>query len=302
LETVKILNFENNGVRIAADGEFLYLGSKGTLSKYRLSDMSLAAHTAIRDNTKKKTIYNMLWFSIFGEYIFVWDFCDLHVALKEDLQLLYTIRLGENSSSDICGALDFDKTNAYINIRNGRIDVFNTNTKQATRFEISNSTIWAHCIIGNRIYCGTAKGELLEIERLTMRVIRKIQLTKNMAIYSVVFYNNMLYTTSERSIKVIDANTFEVMPIDSQNEELRMNGIYAEELQTTEANIIGICGKNIVVAEHRNIALFNTETLLLRERFNFPTGYRFLRYAVLDGEKLYGSDEHGIYCRYLGDK
>ena len=110
----------------------------------------------------------------------------------------------------------------------------------------------------------------------------------------------MLYTTSERSIKVVSANTFEIVPIDLQNDELRMNGIYAGELQTTEANIIGICGKNIVVAEHRNVAFFNSEMLLLQERFKFPTGYRFLRYAVLDGEKLYGSDEHGIYCRYLG--
>ena len=300
METVKILDLENNGVRIAADGEFLYLGSKGTISKYRLSDMSMTAHAAIKDNTKKKTVYSMLWFSVFDEYIFVWDFCDLYVVLKEDLQLLYTVRLGENSSSDICGILDFDKTNAYVNIRNGRIDVFDIKTRQATRFEISNSTIWAHCIVGNHIYCATAKGELLEIERLTMRVIRKIQLTKNMAIYSVAFYNDMLYITSEKSIKVVDANTFEIVPIDLENDELRMIGVYAGELQATEANIIGIFGKNFVVAEYRTIALFDTETLLLQERFKFPTGYRFLRYAVLDGEKLYGSDERGIYCRYLG--
>ena len=300
METIKILDFENNGVRIAADGKFLYLGSKGTISKYRLSDMSLTAHIAIKDNTKKKTVYSMLWFSIFDEYIFAWDFCDLYVVLKEDLQLLYTVRLGKNSSSDVCGVLDFDKANACVNIRNGIIDVFDINTRQTTRFEISNSTIWAHCIVGDRIYCGTAKGELLEIERLTMRVIRKIQLTKNMAIYSVAFYNDMLYTTSEKSIKVVDANTFEIVPIDLQNDDLRTIGVYAGELQTTEANIIGICGENFVVTEHRRIALFDTETLLLQERFKFPTGYRFLRYAVLDGEKLYGSDEHGIYCRYLG--
>ena len=294
MEIVKILDFENNGVCTVVDGEFLYLGSSGAIGKYRLSDMSLIVHATII-NKIKKTVYTMLRFSIFDEYIFVWDFCDLYIVLKEDLQLLYTVRLGKNSSSDICGVLDFDKTNVYVNIRNGRIDIFDINTRQAKRFEISNSTIWAHCIVENRIYCGTSKGELLEIERFTMRVIRKIQLTKNIAIYSVVFFNDILYTTSEKSIKVVDVKTFKIIPIELKNDELRAFGVNAGELQTTEANIIGKCGDNFVIAERRKIALFDVETLLLRERFDFPTGYRHLRYAVLDGKNVYGSNEHGIY-------
>jgi len=36
MEVTKILNFENNGVCMAVDEEFIYLGSKGAISKYHL--------------------------------------------------------------------------------------------------------------------------------------------------------------------------------------------------------------------------------------------------------------------------
>ena len=303
METAKILDFDNNGVCMAVDEGFLYLGCKGAISKYGLDDMNLAAHIAIKDVAKKKAVYNMLNFSIFEDYIFVWDFCDLHIVQKQDLQLLCTIRLGENASSDVCGVLDFNTPRAYVNIRNGRVDVLDIHTREATRYERSSSTIWAHCIVGNYIYCGTSKGELLEIERFTMQVIRRAQLTKNMAIYSVMFHNGRLYTTSEKSFKVVDVETFEIVPIVPefmQSVEAKKLGIYSDSFQTTEARIIGMHDGAFVVAEWRRISLFDIETLELRERFEFPTGYRFLRYALLDEDRLYGSDEDGIYCCTLG--
>ena len=300
MEITKILDFENKGLRMIVEGHFLYLGSKGAISKYHLSDMSLVAHTPIKPHNKKH-VYSMLFFSIFDEYIFVSDFCNLHVVQKEDLQLLYTVRLGENASSDVLGAIHFDSPNAYINIRNGRIDLFNIYTKKATQFEISDSSSWANCVVGNRIYFGTTKGELLEIEKDTLQVIRKVQLTKNMNIYSIAFHNDLLYTTSEKSFKVVDVNTFELTVLSGvlHSIEERKLGIHSEAFHSTEANIIGICNEVFVVAELKKIALFDTQTLELRERFDFPTGYRFLRYAILSGDKLYGSDEHGIYCRLL---
>jgi len=283
MKPLKILNFENNGVCIAVDGDFLYLGSKGTISKYHLDDTSLTAHIIIKDSIKK-TIYSGLWFKIYGDYIFVSDFCDLHVVQKDDLQLLYTVRLGENSSSDICGWLDFDLPTVYIKIRNGKIDVFDMNTKKAMRFELSFTTSWSHCINENRIYYSTGTGELLELERYTMQEIRRMQLTKKMNINSVVLHDNKLYTTSEMGIKVIDINTFEII-----RDEPKI-------FSSTEAKILGVCKETFVVVERKKIALFDTQTLQLQDRFDFPTGYRYMRYAVLNGDKLYGSDEYGIYC------
>ena len=283
MNPIKILGYENNGVCMVTDGQFLYLGSKGIISKYRLEDMVLTASIVIK-NKIKKTIYSGLWFEIYEDYIFVSDFCDMHVVKKDDLQLLYTVRLGENLSSDITGWLDFDFPNIYIKIRNGKIDVLDINTKKATRLEISCTTCWSHCINGNHIYYSTGTGELLELERYSMQKIRRVQLTKKMNIYSVVFHNNMLYTTSEKGFKVVDVNTFEIVRHEPN------------VFSSTEAGILGICGKSFVVVELKKIALFDTQTLQLQDRFDFPTGYRYMRYAVLEGDKLYGSDEHGIYC------
>ena len=91
------------------------------------------------------------------------------------------------------------------------------------------------------------------------------------------------YTTSERGFKVVDINTFEIV----QDEP--------DIFSSTEANIAGIYGNAFVVVEHRKIALFDTQTLRLLRRFDFPTGYRFFWQAFLNGDKLYDSDEHGIY-------
>ena len=268
---------------MAVDEQFLYVGCKGTIKKYNLKKMNLISQITV-NKTKKNAIYGMLNFTIFDEYVFVCDFYDLHIILKKDLQLLYTVRLGENVSSDIFGMIDFSSPNAYISIRNGRIDVLNVHTKKVARYEISDSTSWSNYVHENRIYYSTTKGELIEIKKDTMRVKRKVQLTKKMNIYSVVPYKNMLYTTSQKDIKAVDVNTFEIIRIEP------------EVLQTTEAKIIGIYGKTLVVVELKNIALFDVETLQLRERFQFPTGFRYMRYAVLSGNKIYGSDEHGIYC------
>ena len=286
METTKILDFENNGVCMAADGEFLYLGSEGAINKYCLDDMSLTAHILL-NSKKKKAVYTWLFFQIYDEYIFAYDFCTLHIVLKKDLQLLYSVRLGENVSSDILGVLDFNYPNVYVGIRGGKVDVLNIETKNVTRLEVSDSSSWSRCVNENRMYYSTTNGALLELERYTMREIRKVQLTKNMNIYSVVFHNDMLYTTAEKTFNIVDVNTFEAFRV------------VPDVMYHTESKIIGIYGETFVVAEYQKISLFDTQTLELRERFDFPTGYRHMREAYLAGDKLYGSDGHGIYCRIL---
>ena len=284
MKTTKILDLVNNGVCIAVDGQFLYTGKSGAISKYRLENMSQTAHITI-SRKKRTTVYDMLWFSIFDEYIFVIDLCNLHMVQKSDLQLLYTVRLGEDLSSHVLGVLDFNSPHAYINIRNGRIDVFNVFTKKAIRFEVCYTSGWAgYCVTKDHIYYSTVKGTLLEIDKDSMQATRKLQLTKNMNIYSVVPYNGMLYTTSKRDIKVVDINSFEIAQT------------VPDVFHSTEAQILGVHGGAFVAVELKRIALLDIQTLQLHERFDFPTGYRFLRYAVLHGDKLYGSDEHGIYC------
>jgi hypothetical protein len=105
-----------------------------------------------------------------------------------------------------------------------------------------------------------------------------------MNIYGVEYYNDALYTVSEKGFKIVDVNTFEI----SQDEP--------NVFSSTEARLPGIFNDIIVVAEWRKIALFHTHTLLFLDRFSFPTGYHYMRDALLSGNNLYGSDEHGIYC------
>jgi len=287
-EIKQILDFENNGVCMAIDEGFLYLGSKGSIFKYQLNDMSLITQIKIT-RYKEKNMYSMVFFSIYADYVFVCDFRDLHVLKKGDLSLLSTVQLGENISSDVLGMIHFDFPNAYVSICNGRIDILNIQTGEVSQHKICDASSWSNCVIGDKLYYSTTKGGLLEININTMEILRMVQLTNNMNIYSVVSHNDMLYTTSERSIRVVDIDSFDIVQEGT------------EPLYTTEANIIGIYNKNLVIAEHRSIALYYADLLYLYKRFSFPTGYRFLRYAVMDENKIYGSDEHGIYCCALGE-
>lgn len=283
MKPIKILDFENNGVCTVIDEEFIYLGSKGAISKYQLADMSLKEHIIVNDMIKNTT-YSGFWFQIHDDYIFARDFCDLHIIQKKNLQLLYSVRLGENASSDVCGITDFKFPIAYVKLRNSKFEIFDVNTKETAQIEVSNASSWSSCIHEDRIYYSTTNGELLELERYTLREIRKMQLTKKMNTYSVVFHNNMLYTTSEKGFKVVDIDTFELT-------QYRRN-----VFSSTEASILGIYKDAFVVVERKKIAIFDIKTLTLQNRFDFPTGYRYMRYAILKGDMVYGSDECGIYC------
>ncbi|MDR2589779.1 MAG: hypothetical protein LBC71_02150 [Oscillospiraceae bacterium] len=282
MKITKIIDLKNNGVLIKTDEQHLYAGCDGTIYKYQLDEMSLIS-SLVLFNAKKTNKYSTVYFSIFDEFIFVCEFCSLHIVKKETMQLLCTVRLGENSSSDILGVIDFIYPNAYVNIRNGKIAIFNVNTQEIKWIVVDNSSSWSSCVTSDRIYYSTTYGALLELERNTLRELRRIQLTKKMNIYGVEYHNDVLYTVSEKGFKIVDVNTFKI----SQEEP----NIFS----STEARMPGIFNDTIVVAEWRKIALFHTHTLLLLDRFSFPTGYHYMREALLNGSNLYGSDEHGIY-------
>ena len=285
-ESNQILDFENNGVRMTVDGDFLYLGAKGTIYKYRLKDMGLINQKKIA-RYNPKNMYSMVFFSVYDNYVFVCDFCDLHILQKADLKLTNTVRLGENNSSDIFGIIHYAYPNVYVGIRNGRIDVLDLQTNKVIQHKICDSSNWSNCVIRNRLYYSTTNGELFDININTMEIERRVQLTKNMNTYSVVYHKGLLYTTSEKSFKVVDIDSFEIVKTGT------------ELFHSTEANIISILNNHLIVAELKRIAVYNADILHLRERFDFPTGYRFMRYAVLHDDILYGSDEHGIYSRKL---
>ncbi|WP_196599606.1 hypothetical protein [Pectinatus frisingensis] len=178
MDAIKILNLENDGLNMAADGQFLYIRCKRTFCKCDFIDMSPTAQNIIFKKDGKARA-----FSICGKYIVLTDFCDLYVLDKNNLQVIEVMRLGENLSSDL-GVVRFDERSAYINISNGKMAVMDLETLSVKKFDINESSSWDHCVIGNRVYTGTVIGDLIETDTISMQPFRKIKLCRK-NIYSV---------------------------------------------------------------------------------------------------------------------
>ena len=204
MDKEKILDIENDGLNLATDCQYLYVRCMRTMYKYILADMRLIAENVIfKKDGKARAISNH------KNYIFLTDFCDLYILNKNDLQVSEVTRLGADLSSDL-GAVRYDDFKAYISIRNGKMAVMDVGTRNVSYTDISDSSSWDFCIIGNHIYTGTVKGELIETDTRNMQLARKLELCKK-NIYSVVHHDGMIYTVSQdMTIKAVDIMTLEV--------------------------------------------------------------------------------------------
>jgi len=279
LEKIKIIDLENDGLNMAADEQFLYIRCKRAMYKYDIADMSLTAYNVIFKKDGKARS-----FSICDKYIFLIDFCDLYILDKSDMQVAEVIRLGTDLSSDL-GAVRFDPQKAYICIRNGKMAVMDIATRDIDRFDISDSSFWDHCVAGNRIYAGTVKGELIEIDTNDMQTIKKITLGKK-NIYSVVLSGSLIYTAAQdMTIKAVNAGSFETF-------------YTAKKAVGGMARILGFHEDNLVAADSNKITLWDKQTLQFREKFDFPTG-SFNKGAMLHENRLFGSDYQSVYSCIL---
>jgi hypothetical protein len=275
MEITKILDLDNDGLNMAADVQFLYIRCKRDIHKFDLTDMSLAAHNVIFKKDGKARN-----FSIYDKYVFLTDFCDLYILRKNDLQVTEILRLGEDLSSDL-GSVRFDPQKAYISIRNGKMAVMDINTRVVSKFDISASSFWDHCVVGNRVYVGTVKGELIEIDTGNMRVIHKTELCKK-NIYSVVYSDGMIYTVSQdTTIKAVDASSLEIVHA-------------AKNAVRGMARILGKYNDELIILDSGQISFWDTQSLKQRDRFNFPAG-SYGKGAILHGNRLFGSDNQSVY-------
>lgn len=275
----KLLDLENDGLNMDVDGHSLYIRCKKSMGKYSLNDMNLMAHNDIFKKDGKARS-----FSICEKYVFLTDFCDLYILEKETLQTVEIIRLGADLSSDI-GSVRFDAQKAYICIRNGKIAVMDINTRDYAKFDISCSSYWDHCVIGNRLYAGTVQGELFEVDTGNMNVNRQNILGKK-NIYSVVLHENFIYTVSQdMTIKATNVDSFETVCV-------------AKKAVRGMAKILGIYNSHLIVADSNKITLWDRQTLQFGDAFDFPTG-QFNKGVVLDGNRLFGSDYQSVYSAEL---
>jgi hypothetical protein len=279
LEKIQLIGVENDGLNMAADEQFLYIRCKRAMYKYDITDMSLTAHNVIfRKDGKARN------FSVCDAYVFLIDFCDLYLLDKSDLRVAEVIRLGTDLSSDL-GAVRFGPQKAYISIRNGKMAAIDMATRDIGKFDISDSSFWDHCVAGNRIYAGTVKGELLEIDTNDMQVIKKIMLGKK-NIYSVVLSGRLIYTVSQdMTIKAVHADSFETV-------------CTAKKAVSGMARILGVHNDTLVVADSNKITLWDKQTLQFREKIEMPTG-SYNKGAILHGNRLFGSDYQSVYSCVL---
>jgi len=274
MEKIKILDIKNTGLNMAVDELYLYIRNNRFMYKYDLNSMNITAQNEIFKKDGKAR-----GFSIFNEFILLWDFLDLYILRKDDLTVIDTLRLGENLSSDICGVMWFNSPKVYIKIRNGWIYVLDISTKCFDKIQVSDTSFWSDYVTDIYLYAGTVTGELLEIDKTMLQVTRKTQLHKK-NIYSIICENGLLYTASQDgTIKVVNSTTFEILNV-------------AKKAVVGMVEFVGIHGNTIIIAGPRNpLALWDKNTLQLRESVNLV----YNRDSMLCGNILYFCDNQGIY-------
>lgn len=279
MEPGKILDLENDGLNIAVDGQFIYVRCKRSMYKYDAADRSLAAHAVpFKKDGKARG------FSVGDQYIFLTDFCDLHILRKDTLQTVEVLRLGEDLSSDL-GVVRFRAQKAYVGIRNGVIAVMDIKARTSERFTLSDSSFWDFCIVDNRIYAGSVRGELLAIDADTMRITNQAEICKK-NIYSVVPDSGLIYVVSQdMTIKAVKAESFEMVCV-------------AKKAVKGMARILGVYQNHLVVSDSNKITLWDKQTLQLCKSHAFPTG-TFNKGVALHGSEIIGSDAHGLYSMTL---
>ena len=274
MRKTKIIDIENDGMNLAVDKQYLYMRGNRSMYKYDLANMRMAAEKVVFKKDGKAR-----GFSIFDNFVFLYDFLDLYILNKDDMKLIVSLRLGENLSSDVCGIMWFNSPKAYVKIRNGLIYILDISTNTFDKVQVIDSSFWSDCVAGNRLFVGTVNGELLEIDKDSLNVIRKIQLCKK-NIYSIMHEGGLLYTTSQdQTIKVIDANSFETLCV-------------AKKAVTGMVDIVGIYKDSLIVAGERNpLAFWHKKTLQFHKTIDFPQN----RNSVIKGNDLFGCDRKIVY-------
>ncbi|MDR0324518.1 MAG: hypothetical protein LBI19_00300 [Oscillospiraceae bacterium] len=287
MEIVKILDIENDGSNMASDGNSLYLRCGKAIHKYNLSDMKMTAHNEIfKKNGKARRL------AISKNHIIISDFCDLYVLNKDNLHVIFIIRLGENQSSDITAVhCDAEKEKAYVSIRNGFMAIVDITTQVFEKSKFNDKSAWDFAVTRERLYIGTAGGELFEMDKLDMRIIKTTQLCKpNVNVHSVLPIcseqsfpcDYLLYTMSrDKFIRILKAGDFE-------------NVQMVKTPASTSARFLGVYKDYLIMADWSDILLWDKNTLQHYKTFKFPTGY-YINGVLLVDNTLYGSDFQSVY-------
>lgn len=275
MEMTRLFELDNDGLNMAVDGDFLYLLSKRAICRYSLSGAEgMAQKPLFKKNGKARTL------AVSGSRVYVTDFCDLYILKKDDLEVVDVVRIGVDLSSDLLGIIAVTGGKVYCKARHGVIAAYSLEAKAIERYVISEESFWSHCAIGDRLYLGTVKGELLELNGNSLEAMRRANVCKK-NIYDIAHSEGALYmTTQDRTIVAVRADTLEI----TRGAKKAVGGM---------ALILGVYDNRLAVADSGKITFWDADTLAPRGAVDFPTG-SFNKGALLSGGRLYGSDFRGI--------
>jgi hypothetical protein len=129
------------------------------------------------------------------------------------------------------------------------------------------------------------KGELLDIDRNNLTIIRRTAIGK-MNIYGVVHHGGLLYTLSQdKTIKEVDTATFETARV-------------VKKAAYGMSAIVGIYKDTLVIVDSGQIALWDIAALQQRERFSFPAG-DYNSGVIIAKNRLFGHDRQSVYSTIL---
>lgn len=210
--------------------------------------------------------------------IIISDFCTLYVFDGNDYKLIGRWQIGTDLSSDICGLAVDDRT-IFCSIRNGKLVTVDRKNFEMKEYSVCDSSMWSLNLYDNYLLCGTVDGQLLFLDRKTMRVTQKLSLSKQ-NVRSLFVDENTIYAASQdRKISVIDLEEKEIIRVQKSAHKKMFNcaGIYNNMLVTVSFP----CSE---------IALWDKETLEKKREIHVPL--KLSGCTHIEGNKLYISSRN----------
>lgn len=193
-----------------------------------------------------------------GGQIIISDFCSLYILNEDDYQLIGRWRIGSDLSSDICG-LAVDDRKIFCSIRNGKLVTVDRKSFELTEYSVCDSSMWSLEIFNNYLLCGTVDGQLLFLDRETMKVIQKLSLSKQNVRSLFVDEKTVYAASQDRKISIIDLEKNEIIRVQKSAHKKMFDcaGIYDNMLVTVSFP----CSE---------IALWDRETLEKKREIHVP--------------------------------
>jgi len=153
------------------ENDQLYLLSGREIAKHDLRSGAVSRVGFFKQDGLSRKLF------IDADYLYCRDFTMLYFFDKKTLSCCGEAKLGEDLTTDIC-RLESDDKRIYVSIRNGSlavIDKASIATEPQVEFhQVSSSSMWAMCSVGDRLYAGNVEGHLIVIDKQTCRVVQDI--------------------------------------------------------------------------------------------------------------------------------